>query len=730
MISSFLLEFLSKSNKKLLWIYSVIILGLGLSVVWLDFDAKIDSSLLVSSTEVEQEVEAFRDKMFSLVQSRTFQTNLIFGVNLAATAEVDSLVEQDSLEPLIFVYDANKRYFGKSSNNRLNRFDFKINELPESKISFKDWKFIEIGTDRYIETYLVPETDGAITGYVRILLSLEKLQENLLEDDKIGSHLSVKSDQFAYERCVLNQKTDLLICMPLSAKQVIKQSGTLLAFVILLWSFLVFIFSFYIKGRLAQTRAQTLVEISSQVSHDIQSPLLALKVAMKDLSEIPEERRMMVQRSIERIEDIVNDLRNKRDSNLESKNQQELHLLFGLVNSILSEKRLQFKYRQIELDFYVQEGLQTAFVLLGQQEFKRVLSNLINNAVEAIPAEGNVGIEMDESEGDLVLRVIDNGVGMSPDQILKATEKGVSVGKENGQGLGLYHAEKMARLWGASLMIESIEGKGTTVSIRLPRAKAPAWFAKSRILPPEANIVILDDDQNIHELWVTVLRNQGFQNKLVHFYHIESAERQLDELLKKDVLFLVDYELIHSEKSGLDFIVQNQIQSKSILVTARYDDEKVLRQSLAASVSLLPKVLMTEYPLFLMKNGLETGMNLNPLIVSPKKKTEEGLSKGMLNVLIDDDPLVRKIWQMSAKAQSKDLLVFSDTESFMQETKNLPQNANIYIDVELGDVKGHEWSRKLYEIGFFNLYITTGHDDIGIQNYPWLKDQIGKEPPF
>lgn len=735
------MNFLSKRKAEgsgsgsIVQLYGLIIFLFGIALVAVDFDEKVDAGISSSNHMVEKELDVFWDKLLSVVRSRNFITNLSFNVNLAATSELDELVDQLDFHPNVFVYDVDKRYFGKNRSNDLNRFDFKIVDNVISREQTRAWRYIEVNGTRYIQRFKILQVDGKIAGYVRVVFSLDELQENILEKLELPANLSVKNNSYAFVRCEISPHTDLLMCMPMNFKSLVNQSGTLMAFVGLFWAFLVFIASFYLRGRLAQARAQTLVEVSSQVSHDIQSPLLALKVATKDLTELPEEQRMMVHRSISRIEDIVNDLRNKRDSNLESKNREDLHLLYGLVNSILSEKRLQFKYREIELDLFVAPGLQTAFVKLSQKDFKRVLSNIINNAVEAIPAHGNVGIEIEEEGNNLLLKIVDNGAGMPSNILKQAFKKGISSGKEKGQGLGLYHAKKMADLWGAELDIVSVEDKGTSVEIRIPRADAPVWFPRQLSLEEETNLVILDDDQNIHEMWVKRFESIGLKNKVIHFYHVESAESRLPELSSEKLFFLVDYELIHSEKTGIDFILSNELIDQAVLVTARYDDERVLSQCTSHRISLLPKVLMNEYELFTGIEVSEVKANIIPIkptqaVQSIQPVKIEQTPGARVSVLIDDDPLVRKVWEMSAMSKDIDLKTYSSAEDFMNGLFNIPQDAKIYVDVDLGGVRGDEWSKSLADLGYANLYLTTGFDDIDLSAKPWLKDCFSKEPPF
>ena len=98
-------------------------------------------------------------------------------------------------------------------------------------------------------------------------------------------------------------------------------------------------------------------------------------------------------------------------------------------------------------------------------DLKRVLSNLINNAIEAYSAtqEQKVIVYL---KGHSIL-VQDHGKGMSSDVSSKLFSPGASFGKEHsaqaGSGLGLYGAKKFMESIGGEILIESTPGLGTTM---------------------------------------------------------------------------------------------------------------------------------------------------------------------------------------------------------------------------------------------------------------------------
>lgn len=108
-----------------------------------------------------------------------------------------------------------------------------------------------------------------------------------------------------------------------------------------------------------------------------------------------------------------------------------------------------------------------------------------------------------------------------------------------------------------------------------------------------------------------------------------------------------------------------------------------------------------------------------------------GYSSQMTYVLIDDDKLIHYSWTTKAAKLNYTMLCFLSFEDFINESVNLSRDAHIYIDSNLGkELKGEELTKTIFELGFMNINLCTGHTDIDITNYPWIKSVISKRPPF
>jgi putative PEP-CTERM system histidine kinase len=104
--------------------------------------------------------------------------------------------------------------------------------------------------------------------------------------------------------------------------------------------------------------------------------------------------------------------------------------------------------------------------------FENALEHVVANALEASPVEGSVGIDVDQANGRVRVRVTDNGPGMTADFIAHEMFRPLRTTKKKGLGIGAYQARAMMRDLGGDIEVESKPGKGTTVSLFLPAAKA------------------------------------------------------------------------------------------------------------------------------------------------------------------------------------------------------------------------------------------------------------------
>jgi PAS domain S-box-containing protein len=213
---------------------------------------------------------------------------------------------------------------------------------------------------------------------------------------------------------------------------------------------------------------------AGMVGHDIRNPLQGIigdiYLAKADLSSMPQsDEKTSLQESLEAImknteyiNKIVTDLQDfakpinpcAEETNLKAI-IDALTRKSGLPENIQAEIEVDWKARRVMAD--------SAFV-------KRILGNLVNNAVQAMPNGGKLTIQTRRDAEDVILTVEDTGVGI-PEEAKAKLFTPLFTTKSKGQGFGLAVVKRMTEALGGSVTFESKVGKGTKFIVRLPPPK-------------------------------------------------------------------------------------------------------------------------------------------------------------------------------------------------------------------------------------------------------------------
>ncbi|APJ02500.1 sensor histidine kinase [Silvanigrella aquatica] len=460
----------------------------------------------------------------------------------------------------------------------------------------------------------------------------------------------------------------------------------------------------------------------AQVAHDIKSPLVALNAFAANASELPEENRIWVRNAIQRMQDIANSLilkhqeiNNNADETIidEALEPYSVQLLTCLINALVSEKRMQYRdFLGVEILENFSSSSYGLFANIQPKEFKRVISNLINNAVEALNEKGKITLDLQLSYDKVIFSITDNGRGIPPDVLPLLTQRGATFSKEGGSGLGLFHAKTVSERWGGQFEISSEVNVGTKILITLPKASEPQWFISTLNIYLKSTVVIIDDDASIHNIW-----NERFQNILKKEYHIKIIHfTNPTEVIKwhttekegdlKNILYLCDYEFINHKYNGIDLINKLNILEDAILVTSRFEEEGFRDKCEKLGIKMIPKNLSYYVPI---------------KIIVEKEKPHA--------ILIDDELYVHSIWNLSAKERK--IVCYQNPNIFLNEIDKYDFETPIYIDSCLAnEIKGEEVSKKIFDLGFTEIYLATSFDKNHFPKMHWIKGVRGKDPPW
>jgi signal transduction histidine kinase len=209
------------------------------------------------------------------------------------------------------------------------------------------------------------------------------------------------------------------------------------------------------------------------IGHDLRNPLQAIvtttflarsKVESLAVPEKDGRLRQSVLDDLQTIEEqlvymnkIVSDLRDyARPLRPE---MTQVHLI-SFMKKVLSNMRMP---ENIEVHMEIEEGLNWE---VDTTMMKRVLINLITNAVQAMPQGGLLTVAATRSDEDMVLTLKDSGAGIPP-EILPEIFHPLFTTKAKGMGLGLAVVKRLSEAQGGDISIESEMGIGTTVVIRM-----------------------------------------------------------------------------------------------------------------------------------------------------------------------------------------------------------------------------------------------------------------------
>ena len=473
-----------------------------------------------------------------------------------------------------------------------------------------------------------------------------------------------------------------------------------------------------LKKKAIYMKDHAIAEITAQVAHDIRSPLAALSTALRDLKELPEQKRILIRNSTSRITDIANNLlakyRVNEDKNI-AKDGEQKHLKAELVSSLLdhliSEKRVQITEKSIEIILELGNNTHGCFANLEPAKFKRVISNLINNAFEAIHhPKGVIKLALEKESNTLTIKIIDNGKGIPPDILLRIKQGGISSDKKEGHGLGISSAIQSIKNWGGTYDIQAKVGEGTIFVINLPVVEEPDWFQSNIAISSNKHVVVLDDDESIHNIW-QALFSEYLANKSVtldHFYEPLAFTEYCKTSRSEHDLFLLDYELLNSKETGLDLIEQLDLKKQATLVTSRYEESEIRERIRILGIKIIPKSFAPYIPIIMMKEFLQPDL-----------------------IFIDDDKNLTEAWEIEAASAKKKIVTFNSSENFKKGMNRFDKNIPIYIDSDLKEKNpGEIFAKFLYEQGFRNLYLATGYEKDRFGDMPWIKEIVSKEPLF
>jgi signal transduction histidine kinase len=219
-------------------------------------------------------------------------------------------------------------------------------------------------------------------------------------------------------------------------------------------------------------RLEAWAEMARQVAHDIKNPLTPIQLSAEHLRRVHHDRGEPLSPVLERcVDTILSQVRLLRRISAEFSSFATTPTLrpepcdpAEIVTEVAHHYQTGLP-GHVRFRVAVEPGLPE--LVIDRMLIARAITNLIENALQAMPRGGEVVLSAGVQDGAVTVTVSDTGVGMDASALDRAFDPSFST-KTTGTGLGLPIARRNVELHGGSVAVTSVPGQGTTVLIRLP----------------------------------------------------------------------------------------------------------------------------------------------------------------------------------------------------------------------------------------------------------------------
>lgn len=239
-----------------------------------------------------------------------------------------------------------------------------------------------------------------------------------------------------------------------------------------------------------QEASQLRFDVVSMLSHEMRTPLAAIKGYVSALlldevewdSDVRVEFLQTIEAETDHLTALVTDILDSAALDAgELRIQLEPIDIPEIARRVVGKLSIQTEIHRLVLSF--PPTFPTIQADAGRIE--QVLTNLIDNAIKYSPDGGLIVIRGELRPDEVVVSVIDQGIGIAPEDLNKLFERFFRAspdrrGRIGGTGLGLPIAESIIRAHGGRIWAESVLGSGTTLSFALPRSRNGSGMDRER----------------------------------------------------------------------------------------------------------------------------------------------------------------------------------------------------------------------------------------------------------
>jgi len=221
------------------------------------------------------------------------------------------------------------------------------------------------------------------------------------------------------------------------------------------------------KNLLQSERLAAVGQAVAHVAHEIKNPLMIIGGFSQQLTKMladdkSRQKIEMILDEVERLEKLVRNLGDFTKEYKLVKRQADINGVIRDVLNLMEESPFSEKYTFTET---LAEDVEE--IPCDPDRLRQVFMNIISNAMQAMEKGGAVSIATEKLPASVLIRITDQGIGMSEHQLLRIFEPFYTT-REKGSGLGLAISYKIVQAHGGEISAVSSPGQGTSFVITLP----------------------------------------------------------------------------------------------------------------------------------------------------------------------------------------------------------------------------------------------------------------------
>ena len=215
----------------------------------------------------------------------------------------------------------------------------------------------------------------------------------------------------------------------------------------------------------------TFEQIAASLAHEVKNPLALVKanielLEISDRGKRHQKNYRIMRQEIERINELLLDFIQIADP---ANVRIAVFSLNEMLHSLCDSLQAAFGHK---IDFDVDFGGSIIFLAADEKKLRQVFYNLLKNSIESIKEKGSaekglIKVSAARENETAVIRIQDNGIGVSQDELRKTDEPFYTT-KKGGSGLGLYFCKTVVSRHGGTFKLAKREEGGCEVRITIP----------------------------------------------------------------------------------------------------------------------------------------------------------------------------------------------------------------------------------------------------------------------